>query len=381
MTQSQWITRRSLLQGTGSLLATALLSACGRSAQETLRLELLADAIPPQILRGFEQHINQRRALQINAQPSLSKLFDLLVSWKPTGNATNESRSSLPMADLVTLGDFWLSTAVQQQLLQPFTPEQLQGWDALPQVWQQLGRRNTQGQLDEQGPIWAAPYRWGTAMMVYRREELDPLGWSPADWSDLWRPELKRHISLPDSPRMVIGLGLKRRQQSANTPDPTQVPGLENDLRSLHQQVKFYSSEAYLQPLLLGDTWMAVGWSTDILPLVKRDRRLAAIVPHSGTLLTADLWVRPAGAPALSNLGQQWLSYTGTLETAIEFALLGQTPSPILTARDRATLPPAIQESLILPPDDVLQRSEFLLPLDDTAVEVYRQLWTNLRLS
>lgn len=36
---------------------------------------------------------------------------------------------------------------------------------------------------------------------------------------------------------------------------------------------------------------MAVGWSSDVLPVAKRMSNVAVIVPKSGTSLWADLWV------------------------------------------------------------------------------------------
>lgn len=38
--------------------------------------------------------------------------------------------------------------------------------------------------------------------------------------------------------------------------------------------------------------WVAVGWSTDVIPIAKRSSNVAVIVPKSGASLWADLWVR-----------------------------------------------------------------------------------------
>jgi hypothetical protein len=37
--------------------------------------------------------------------------------------------------------------------------------------------------------------------------------------------------------------------------------------------------------------WVAVGWSSDIIPVAKRMSNVAVIVPKSGASLWADLWV------------------------------------------------------------------------------------------
>lgn len=48
----------------------------------------------------------------------------------------------------------------------------------------------------------------------------------------------------------------------------------------------------YLKAFGVGDVWVAVGWSTDIIPFAKRSSNVAVIVPKSGASLWADLWVR-----------------------------------------------------------------------------------------
>ncbi|MCY7322669.1 MAG: extracellular solute-binding protein, partial [Phormidesmis sp. CAN_BIN36] len=205
----------------------------------------------------------------------------------------------------------------------------------------------------------------------------------PTDWSDLWRDDLRGHISLLDQPREVIGLTLKRLGQSYNTIDLKTVPSLEAELRSLHQQVKFYSSDNYLQPMLLGDTWAAVGWSTDALPLMQRNQPIGAVFPLSGTALWSDLWVHPATSQptlATQTLLSQWINFCWTPEIAAQLSLLSDAASPILTALNAATLPKELQKSpLLLPSQSLLDRSEFLEPLPKSTVESYQSLWEKVR--
>lgn len=37
--------------------------------------------------------------------------------------------------------------------------------------------------------------------------------------------------------------------------------------------------------------WVAVGWSSDVIPVAKRMSNVAVVVPKSGASLWADLWV------------------------------------------------------------------------------------------
>jgi putative spermidine/putrescine transport system substrate-binding protein len=373
------INRRTLLLASGTLTLNYLLAGCRTTGEAALRVRLLANSVPPQILQEFQRRF---QTVEFANSQQLADLFKLLNVWQTP--APEKPRFGLPMAakpavidDLVTLGDFWLTAAVQQ-LIQPLPLETISGWQQLPPAWQRLVRRDAQGQLSDTGQLWAAPYRWGSLVIAYNVEQFKQLGWSPSDWKDLWRPELKGNLSLLDSARTTIGLTLKKLGQSVNTNNLEAVPNLLTELQSLHQQVKFYSSDAYLQPLLLGDSWIGVGWSTEVLPLVERDHRIAAVVPTTGTILTADLWVRPTKADNAAAPVKEWLEFCWQPKIAEQLSLLSLAASPTLVTRDRAQLPTAIQQSpLLLPSTEVIERSEFLLPVSNT--DQYRRLWETVR--
>lgn len=56
-------------------------------------------------------------------------------------------------------------------------------------------------------------------------------------------------------------------------------------------QVRLFDSTHYLKAFGVEDVWVAVGWSSDVLPVAKKMRNVAVIVPKSGASLWADLWV------------------------------------------------------------------------------------------
>lgn len=399
--QSESMNRRSLLISAASIGLSHFLTGCSGESSSTLRVKLLSNSIPPQILNKFRKHLEQSSnsaVLKFSPEAQLATLFSQLQMWKQRGEQAGPAspgwvsrlpligdRSDIGLPDLVTLGNYWLTKAIQQQLIQPLDVTQLSGWKQFPQDrrWQQLIRRNSQGQPDPNGSIWGVPYRWGSTLIAYRQDIFKRHGLQPiTDWGDLWRSDLQGHVSLPDQPREVIGLTLKKLGKSYNTQDLAAVPTLEAELQALHRQVKLYSSDAYQQPLLLGDTWVAVGWSTDLLPLLQRTHQIAAIVPAAGTSLWAELWVRPAAqAAGIPAIVAEWINFCLQPDVAVQLSLLSQAASPVVSpAAARTTLPKSLQQnSLILPSDEILDSSEFLQPLPQSAVNQYLALWKRIR--
>lgn len=55
--------------------------------------------------------------------------------------------------------------------------------------------------------------------------------------------------------------------------------------------MRLFDSVHYLKAFGAGEVWVAVGWSSDVIPSAKRMSNVAVVVPKSGTSLWADLWV------------------------------------------------------------------------------------------
>lgn len=389
--------RRGFLVGAGSLALAQMTSGCSNNEQAALKIRLLKDSIPAQLVGEFSRGLKQPVKLKVEPEKQIEALFKNLQTWqrKPAKKTPLPfavpfiDEKIPPFADLITLGDYWLEDAIKQQLIQRLDLTELSGWQKLPLQWQELVKRDEKGQLSKTGQVWGAPYRWGTTVIAYNRDKFKKWGWKPQDWSDLWRPELRGRISMLNQPREVIGLTLKKLGESYNTTDLSQVPDLKKELLALHQQVKLYSSNRYLEPLILGDTDVAVGWSTDIVPLRTSYNQIKAVVPQSGTALWADLWVQPAATG--NNFGEmgerqalmkQWIDFCWQPKPAHEISLFSNATSPIVTDVNRANLPEDLRNNrLLLPDSSVLENSEFLKPLPQSVIAEYAALWKEIRLS
>ncbi|MEA5580505.1 extracellular solute-binding protein [Nodularia harveyana UHCC-0300] len=379
--------RRSFLMGAGGLALSQMLVGCGNSNQTQFHIQLLKGSIPGQIVRQFQKSLQQKIELNFTPVEQIQDLFKQLQGWQNPSKTTDESfwsrfipfRESSPAvaSDLVTLGDYWLKAAIEQKLIQPLEETEVKQWSALDKRWQQLVTRNEQGNLDTQGKVWAAPYRWGSTIIIYNRQKFQSLGWTPEDWNDLWRDELQDRISVVNQSREVIGLVLKKLGKSYNTENLDTIPELENELRKFNRQVKFYSSNHYLEPLIIGDTWLAVGWSSDIIPLLPRYPQLTALVPKSGTAIWADLWVRPKGVKQ-DTFSSQWVDFCLQPTIAEQISLLTRSNSPISSNN----VPSDLQEpfkSLLQSNSEVFDKSEFLLSLSPSVIEQYESLFAKIK--
>lgn len=142
--------------------------------------------------------------------------------------------------------------------------------------------------------------------------------------------------------------------------------------------------------MIADDVWAVVGSSQDLLPLAERSSTVSIVAPVSGVALWADFWAVPAGASG----GTEGLGPSPLLPAWFEFALmpnrlqpsrgLQQGASPLqlpsaASANDNGVpgvLRPAGAELLngVMPEEETLLRSEFLLPLNNDTTAMYNDL-------
>ena len=390
------LSRRYFLKTSTTLALTQMLLGCS-NAKPAIQILFLENSIPLQLIKDFHNAI-EKSEINFEPQAQIAQILDRLVNLQQKKNSEENSKNltdkifkkSVIYPSLTTLGDVWLDTAINQNAIQPLPVKDLANWQKLPESWHKLVRRNRQGNLAEDGEIYGAPYRWGSTVIAYRSDKLDKSNLSVKDWQDLWQPELRDRISLLDSPRETIGLTLKKLGHSYNTENLDSVVGLETELLKLHRQAKLYSSDHYLEPLILGDTWVAVGWSTDVLPLLKRYPDIKFIIPQSGTSLWADIWVEPTKSPersiaedeSMANVVEQWIDYCWKPKAAKEISLFTDGISPILPTLESEEIPKDLRDNIFLN-SKVLNsdKSEFLLPLEAETEQQYRDLWLKIRQS
>ncbi|XP_065879226.1 uncharacterized protein [Euphorbia lathyris] len=369
-----------------------------------LRIVALRGSIPPSWVKDFMQSQGKRVKLRTKFPESLDNIFsDVSMSF----NKKKVGPASVIAADLVSIGDSWLNFAIKKAVIEPIGGIEYQDWfKGLSEKWKVYLRRNSEGNIDPNGEIWAAPYRWGCMVIAYKKSKFQKNKLPPIeDWADLWKPELTGRISMVDSPREVVGAVLKYMGASYNTKNiEIEVTGgrnaVQENLASLGKQVRLFDSMHYLKAFGVGDVWVAVGWSSDVLPVAKRMSNVAVVVPNSGSSLWADLWAIPAASRIETNqiggrvrgpspLIHQWIEFCLQAGRAFPFkqeVIPGATPSaletvPVEAPKELTRGRPELDTNLIagIPPPEIMSRCEFLEPLSDATLLDYKWLISSMQ--
>lgn len=348
-----------------------------REAKMVARIMALRGSVPQLWLADFRTALEGYGIVSISFKPSLVDIWKELHGEKPT------------TVDAVTLGDAWLDKAIREGTIQPIeNPEQYRYWNELNSRWKRLVRR--QG-----GRVFGIPYRWGCTVIVYRKDRMRSHELS--DWGDLLVPALTRKIAFMDAPRELVGIALKTLGMSYNSSiSDVRHCGISQEdvfqrVAALISQARVISNTDHVRAYSAGDIDVIVGSSDDLIPLAQKSSNSIVIVPSSGTALWADLWCVPAHAAGGALDGEPspllpaWFELCLQPVRAHPSAGLQRGASPrLLPSLQRtkaSTCDPILSDALRpqerlgpreLPSVEVLAKSEFLEPLDDATISLYR---------
>ena len=270
--------------------------------------------------------------------------------WLEDPAAVVASASQSPSPGLLQCLDGW-ATTVPANRLQPFGGAALLA--RLEAVAQPVSRLfGPEGSAAVAFPWACSPW----VLLLRRRDDLVPQ--ASEDWDVLLDPSLKGGVVLPSSPRVVIDL----------------VQGDPSKLRRLRAQALAYDDRDGLNLLLTGVAAAAVVPRHRVVPLLRRDPRLRALLPATGAPLSWNLLLRPVSeqpAPPLDWLGA--IFEPPLLSQLLAAGWVPPLPRGLLEARLQTF--PASMAHLLLPPPAVWQRCRSLPPLTAQQQESLQDLW------
>jgi hypothetical protein len=256
-----------------------------------------------------------------------------------------------PAPGLVALSDGWASGLSWQQL-QPFEAPRL--WARLAAFSAPVARLFAPvGEAQLAFPWAYSPW------VIALRSRPDLLARREEGWALLLDPSLRGRLVLPSSPRIsleIMGSDFER-------------------LERLRAQALAYDDRDGLNLLLSGDAEAAVLPLQRLIPLLRRDQRLAVIWPESGAPLSWQLLLRPAANPS-QQPPLEWLG--AVLEPPQLEGLLARGWVPPLPQAQLAPVAgrfPAAMAALLLPGDALLQRCWSLPPLSPKRRLALQTVW------
>jgi len=332
-----------------------------------------------------EGHLSRRSLLGIGVCGSLALLESTLAGCSRIGPRLASRRGDLPERWVRRLPADWRPKWVEgpAQVLEaskaeasgrPALAQLSDGWatSLSGQTWIPFGQEGVLARLDpsagpasrlfapEGQPILAFPWSRNPWVLVLR-DRPDLAQRADLGWDVLLEPSLAGKVVLPSSPRVVMALVGEDPQR----------------LCRLRRQALALDDRHGINLLLSGPAQAAVLPRPQVVPLLRRDPRLAALLPAEGSPMAWSLLLRPAGGGEIAPL-QDWLAdllRPPLLPFALAAGWVPPLPRPTLEAATRGFSPSLTR--VLLPPEPVLQRGQNLPPLEPKEQIRLQALWTS----
>jgi spermidine/putrescine transport system substrate-binding protein len=225
------------------------------------------------------------------------------------------------------------------------------------------------------GNAYSVPYMWGSTALAINTSIL------PAQMvqktADLWKPELKGKLLLPNDPREVLGIGLKVLGYSINEKDPEHLRQAYEKLRSLMPQVRVFDSDSPKQALLSGEVAAGLVYNGEAYIANGENKAIRYIYPPEGFSLWLDSFCIPRGATNV-DAAYRFIDYVLQPRVSATISESMGYSSPI--AKVFEFLPVEMKNNIIVnPPPQDAARGEFLDSLDANTLKLYEQYWVKLK--
>lgn len=332
------------------LCALLLVTTWAGAQSRVVNIYSWADYVDESVIRDFERE------------------FGIRVNYDVFSN--NEELHAKLLAgasgyDVIFPSDYMVEVLIEEGLLQPINH------DAIPNL-AHIDPRFLDLPFDP-GNQYSVPYLWGTAGIgVNTRWVKEPVD----SWDILWDPKYSGRVAMLNDPREAFAAALKSMGHSLNTRDPEILEAAKQKLMDQKPLVLTYDSDNTQNLLLSEEVWLAHGWSGDVLLATLEDPDIIYIVPKEGTTLWMDAMAIPVTARNKEN-AEKFINFILRPDISARLSEATQYPSPNLASQE-FTAPEVLENPMIYPPDEVLDRAEWMEDLGDAAILVDR-LWTEIK--
>jgi spermidine/putrescine transport system substrate-binding protein/spermidine/putrescine transport system permease protein len=224
------------------------------------------------------------------------------------------------------------------------------------------------------GNVYAVPYFYGTVGILYDTSKVKG---DVDSWSVLFDKSYSGEIIMQNSIRDAYMCALKYLGYSLNDTDEAHLLEAQRLLLKQKPDVEAYFVDEVREEMVAGNATLAVCYSGEAYLANEYDENLNYVVPKEGSNLWIDSWVmtKRCGDTASATAFLDYLCREDVAMTNFEEVYY---PTPNLAVYNE--LDEEIREDeLVFPPEDVLKNCEVYETLPDDVMELYGEMWKELK--
>ncbi|MFT4415260.1 ABC transporter substrate-binding protein [Fredinandcohnia humi] len=334
-----------------------ILSACGgdeaggskSSDEKVLNLFNWAEYLPEEVIHAFEEETG----IKVNYDTYSSN--EEMMAKLQAGNT---------QYDIAVATTFFVDILVKEGLIQKINKENI------PNV-KNLDPQFTTADFDKEGHFFI-PYLWGSGVLFQNTELVD---FEIKGYKDLFRPELKDNVVLPDDQRGVIGLALQMLGYSINSTDEEELEEAKEKLVELLPNIKAFNTEPKTM-MITGEVAAGMAWTAEVFNAQKENPAIVPIIPEEGLIVFNDNFVILKSAPHLEN-AEKFIDFLLRPEISKQISTTYPYGNPNIEAYK--LLPEDLKNNKVVYPDlDQVNNVQQALDIGE-ATQIYDRIYSELK--
>jgi len=339
-----------------SILSTMFLTGCGaRDSTEVVYVHNWGYFIDRRVLDKFYEEYGIR--VIYNEFESNETLYALL-------------RVGGIIADVVIPSDYLIARLIEEDRLYELN------FDNIPN-YQLIDPRFRNLEFDPENRFSIA-YKVGSVGLIYNSAMIP---YEITSWGALFDQRFAGYILMFDNPRDAFAIALKYLGYSINTTDEAEIRRAFDLLVQQRDVLQAYVMDQIFDRLESGEAWIGPYYAPDFLTMQANNPDLRLARPLEGTNFFVDAMVIPRIAQNREN-AEKFINFMTRTDIALMnmrfsyYASVNYEAAAIFAAE----LTPE-QRDVVFTPDDVYANTEVFLHLPDHILELYDQLWIELKTS
>ncbi|MBU5485853.1 extracellular solute-binding protein [Clostridium sp. MSJ-11] len=319
--------------------------------QEVLNVFNWSEYLPQSVIDKFEEKYN----VKVNYS-TFSSNEEMLAKLMAGGG----------QYDVVVASDFMVEILKKQNLIQEINK------DNLPNI-SNIGEQFMNLPFDE-GNKYSVPYMWLAGIIAYDSSKI-PEG-TIKGYKDLWKPELKKSLTLLDDQRVIIGITLKKLGYSLNETSPEALAKVKVELKKLQENVKSYDSDSPKTSLINKESKAIFAWGAEGSLAKRENPNVKYVVPEEGLFLQQDNFVIPKGAQNVK-AAEDFINFIMEPEISAEISSYFPYGNPNVAAYpyiDKEVM----EDMAVYPPESAMKNGEYLKDIGD-AIKTLDQIWSEVK--
>ncbi|MDD2463622.1 MAG: extracellular solute-binding protein [Desulfobulbus sp.] len=343
---------KTILHGVMLLIALLTIGTSAFGAEKVVNLYIWSEYIPDEVLTAFTKETGIK--VNISTYDSNEAMY---AKVKLVGKGY----------DLVVPSSDFVGLMRREGLLFPVDTKKIPNFSL-------IASRFTNQSFDPNNG-YSVPYMWGSTSLAVNTALL-PKG-TVEKTADLWKPELKGKLLLPNDLREVLGIGLKVLGYSINETNPEHLRQAYEKLRTLMPQVRVFDSDSPKQALLSGEVAAGLVYNGEAYIANGENDAIQYIYPQEGFSLWLDSFCIPKGAEHIEE-AYKFIDYVLKAEVSATISESMGYSSP--NTKAVSLLPETMKKNIIVnPAPEMVTKGEFLDSLDEKTLKIYEQYWVKLK--